>query len=548
MVAAAENSGIQSSAPVSLIGKSVGGSYTITKFLAEGGMGAVYLASSSLLAGKLAAVKVLSAECTNDEASMNRFLAELFVTGKLQDPNIVKVFDAGRFPDGRMYMLMEYCAGGSLDELLARKGALPFDEIVNLIGPVASVLDEAHHEAKITHRDIKPANVLLVQEPGGPLRARLGDFGIAKLHLDRLHGHKETMQLLGSPGYFSPEQGDTKRGSGNVDHRSDVYALASMLYEMVTGQRPYPAGNIYQLIEAVARNQPIVLPRILRGDLPKECEEVIMEGLAHDREVRVQTVKELVTRFAAGIPNGTALLAYAAPRLVRSTAEPTAKTISGALGPAAIQWSAAVDASARAASAREAITAKRTRHIQALILAAVAVGCLSVGVLFERMRHGRAPAQVVAVAPVPVDAPSMAVNAVSPPIAKPAAAIDAAPVVAAVAVAPPPPLDAPLKVAPDAPVDARPPVPVLIDAAPANVASVPKPPVAAATKGTLVVKVEPFADVVIDGTLVGAAPVTRQLTAGDHTVRLTGPNDRTETIRVRIAAGKTQLIRRMWQE
>jgi hypothetical protein len=88
----------------------------------------------------------------------------------------------------------------------------------------------------------------------------------------------------------------------------------------------------------------------------------------------------------------------------------------------------------------------------------------------------------------------------------------------------------------------------LIDAAPANVASVPKPPVAAATKGTLVVKVEPFADVVIDGTLVGAAPVTRQLTAGDHTVRLTGPNDRTETIRVRIAAGKTQLIRRMWQE
>jgi hypothetical protein len=321
-----------------------------------------------------------------------------------------------------------------------------------------------------------------------------------------------------------------------------------MLYEMVTGQRPYPAGNIYQLIEAVARNQPIVLPRILRGDLPKECEEVIMEGLAHDREVRVQTVKELVTRFAAGIPNGTALLAYAAPRLVRSTAEPTAKTISGALGPAAIQWSAAVDASARAASAREAITAKRTRHIQALILAAVAVGCLSVGVLFERMRHGRAPAQVVAVAPVPVDAPSMAVNAVSPPIAKPAAAIDAAPVVAAVAVAPPPPLDAPLKVAPDAPVDARPPVPVLIDAAPANVASVPKPPVAAATKGTLVVKVEPFADVVIDGTLVGAAPVTRQLTAGDHTVRLTGPNDRTETIRVRIAAGKTQLIRRMWQE
>ncbi|HPH64297.1 MAG TPA: protein kinase [Kofleriaceae bacterium] len=540
MVAAAENSGSKSGAPVSLIGKSVGGSYTITKFLAEGGMGAVYLASSSLLAGKLAAVKVLSAECTEDEASMNRFLAELFVTGKLQDPNIVKVFDAGRFPDGRMYMLMEYCAGGSLDELLARKGALPFDEIVNLIGPVASVLDEAHHEAKITHRDIKPANVLLVQEPGGPLRARLGDFGIAKLHLDRLHGHKETMQLLGSPGYFSPEQGDTKRGSGNVDHRSDVYALASMLYEMVTGQRPYPAGNVYQLIEAVARNQPIVLPRILRSDLPKECEEVIMEGLAHDREVRVQTVKELVTRFAAGIPNGTALLAYAAPRLVRSTAEPTAKTISGALGPAAIQWSAAVDASARAASARAISTARMPRKMQWVMLLAAAIGCLSVGVLIGRMRRASAPAQ--ASGAFIVDAPSVAVSPQQPNvIAATKPAVPDAPVLdAPVLDASPPDAPAPMR-AIDAPTKAAVATP---DAPPVSVKPAPKP--AVATMGVLAVNVTPFAEVAIDGVAIGSTPLRHKLTVGVHRVTLAGPNERTETVVVNINGAKPTTIARKW--
>ena len=538
MVAAAENSGSKSGAPVSLIGKSVGGSYTITKFLAEGGMGAVYLASSSLLAGKLAAVKVLSAECTEDEASMERFLAELFVTGKLQDPNIVKVFDAGRFPDGRLYMLMEYCAGGSLDELLARKGALPFDEIVNLIGPVASVLDEAHHEAKITHRDIKPANVLLVQEPGGPLRARLGDFGIAKLHVDRMHGHKETMQLLGSPGYFAPEQGDTKRGSGNVDHRTDVYALASMLYEMVTGQRPYPGNNMFQLIEAVARNQPIALPRILRGDLPKECEDVIMQGLAHNREERIQTVKELVTRFAAGIPNGTALLAYAAPRLVRSTAEPTAKTISGALGPAAIQWSAAVDASARAASARAISTARMPRKMQWAMLLAVAIGCLSIGVLVGRMRRAGAPAHAKS-APT-VDAPSVAVSdqpltigATKPVVFD--ASLPAAPVLDA------PPPDAPV---PTKAIDA----PVAVAAGPdaplASPKPTPKPTLA--TMGLLVVNVTPFAEVAIDGVAIGSTPLRHKLTVGVHRVTLAGPNERTETVVVNVNGAKPTTIARKW--
>ncbi len=534
----------------SLVGEPVGGSYVITKLLGEGGMGAVYLASSQMLAGKPAAVKVLLAECSEDPESMSRFRAEVFAAGKIHDPNIVKVFDAGHLPDGRMYMLMEYCSGGSLEELLERKGALPLDEIVNLIGPVASVLDEAHHEAKITHRDIKPANILLVQEPGSPLRSRLGDFGIAKLHFDKIDARTGTKSIMGSPGYMAPEQCDAVRGSGAVDHRADVYALASVLYQMTTGRRPYLGNSLYQLIESVANNRPIPRPRTLRPELPQECDDAIMAGLAHNREARIQTVKELVSSFAAGVPNGDAMLAYVAPRLVRSTLAPTAKTISGAIGPAALQWTAAVDASARAVSAKADTTSRRTRTKLGLVMAALAVGGLSAGVLLERVRNGRKSAPIVAGASI--DAP--VVQAAASQVASPrVVSIDAPPAADAPAVAmAPPPVDAtrPSLVI-DAPIDAR---PIMVDAAVANPIVTPstKPPApkpqikAAPTTGTLLVRVEPFADVSIDGVAKGPAPINTQLSAGPHEIVLVGPSRRREVVTIRIVAGKKTVVERNW--
>jgi eukaryotic-like serine/threonine-protein kinase len=145
-------------------------------------------------------------------------------------------------------------------------------------------------------RDIKPANILLVQEPGSPLRSRLGDFGIAKLHFDKLDARPGTKNLMGSPGYMAPEQCDAERGSGAVDHRADVYALASVLYQMTTGRRPYPGNSLYHLIESVANNRPIPRPNTLLLDLPQACDDAIMDGLVHDREKRIQTAKELVPR------------------------------------------------------------------------------------------------------------------------------------------------------------------------------------------------------------------------------------------------------------
>ncbi|MBP9086304.1 MAG: serine/threonine protein kinase [Kofleriaceae bacterium] len=557
----------------SLIGEAVGGSYVISQRLGEGGMGVVYLASSKMLAGKPAAVKVLLRECSDDPEAMSRFRAEVFAAGKIHDPNIVKVFDAGHLPDGRMYMLMEYCSGGSLEELLARKGALPLEEIVNLLGPVASVLDEAHHDAKITHRDIKPANILLVHEAGSPLRSRLGDFGIAKLHFDKLDTRAGTRNLLGSPGYMAPEQCDLTRGSGDVDHRADVYALASVLYQMTTGQRPYTGTSLYQLIENVANNRPIPRPRTLRPDLPKACDDAIMDGLAHNRDARIQTVKELALRFAAGVPNGESLLAFVAPRLVRSRLAPTDKTISGDIGAAAMQWSHA--------HAADTAAARSKRKRQGLAVALGVVCSLGLGVVAGRLssssnhaatRH----ADVVAVAPVlrPVTVPVLDVPGTPMPATQVAAAVAPAIVAAAPVAAAPGSVE--VSVLSDASVaqavDARPvaapvaaPVTAPVTAAVASAVAVAVPaakPVAAApvvkvrppavkpavakTVGTLLVRVEPFAEVSIDGVYQGPAPVQTQLSIGRHEVTLVGPAKHREIVEIKIVAGKKVVVERNW--
>ena len=545
----------------SLIGEAVGGSYVISKRLGEGGMGVVYLAASKMLAGKSAAVKVLLRECSDDPEAMSRFRAEVFAAGKIHDPNIVKVFDAGYLPDGRMYMLMEYCSGGSLEELLERKGALPLDEIVNLLGPVASVLDEAHHQAKITHRDIKPANILLVHEAGSPLRSRLGDFGIAKLHFDKLDTRAGTRNLLGSPGYMAPEQCDLARGSGDVDHRADVYALASVLYQMTTGQRPYTGNSIYALIENVANNRPIARPRTLRPDLPKACDDAIMDGLAHNRDVRIQTVKDLALRFAAGVPNGESLLAFVAPRLMRSSLAPTDKTISGDIGAAALQWSHA--------RAVDTAASRTKRKWQGLAVALSVIGSLGVGVVAGRWsQSATGAARATDVATVAPTATAVATSI--PPLSGPPASSSPGRGPAVPVAVPPPPVPIPSSagaaVAVASPPDAPPAGPGLqtADAALPLVAVVPpakpvaagpvvkvkaapiRPVVVAKLVGTLLVRVEPFAEVSVDGVARGPAPVQLQLPLGSHAITLVGPNKRREVVEIQITAGKKVVVERNW--
>jgi serine/threonine protein kinase len=135
-----------------VIGQRCGGSYVITSVLGVGGMGAVYLATNEMLAGKSAAVKVLLPELTRRSEGLARFRAEVYAAGKIDDPNIVKVFDAGELDGRRLYMLMEFCAHGSLAGLLEKRGPLPLDLILTIACPIGSALHTAHFQGRCARR------------------------------------------------------------------------------------------------------------------------------------------------------------------------------------------------------------------------------------------------------------------------------------------------------------------------------------------------------------------------------------------------------------
>ena len=558
-----------------LLGEQCGGSYIITSPLGEGGMGIVYRAVSALLAGKEAAVKVLHQEVARKPEAVARFRAEVYAAGRIIDPNIVRVFDAGTLEDGRLYMMMEYCAGGSLASLLEKQGPLPFDLVVTIMAPICSALDAAHNEAKITHRDIKPANILLVSELGGPMRAKLADFGIAKLHDAQLEFglRTGTKKILGSPGYMAPEQ---CAGRAGVDHRVDIYALGSLLYEAVTGQRPYPSNNLFELINNTVHNAPYPRPSELRRDLPPEWENVILACLAHRREDRIQSVKEVIHRLARATPNGEALMGFVAPRLVDHKIAPTAITITDGIGPAATQW-------ATHWSGSDAYTAGRRRNMHlARTLATLGLGALlgggAVGVVMSLagdMPAGEAEPAVVAPPPgrpaveppdaaLPLDAARVAASDASeaPRDAALAVLVDAASTGATSAVSADAAVDAARVAAPS--IDAA----IQFDAAVMVMvvpdASVPRPPppgpgssgpradkpvrvsAAPASPGTLRVIVDPWADVTIAGRKEAfTTPGTIPLPAGTYRVVLT-KGTKKETIDVKINPNQVTTITRTW--
>lgn len=332
----------QTPLPGDLKGLRCGGSYEIVELLGEGGMGQVWRARSRDLGGKAAAVKVLLREVNDRPEALARFTQEISAIGAitaLKENNVVEVYDTGLLAgDGRRYMLMEFCSGGSLESLLAEKGPLSLELTFIILGQVASALAAAH-EADIVHRDFKPANILLIKQYGY-IRAKLSDFGIAKLIGDKLDDalfRTQSMKVLGSADYMAPEQANPRRGS-RVDHRIDVYAFGVVLYRCVTGRTPYDSRSIADAIVNVSRGMPFKRPSELRGGVPPALDDLIMGCLAHDRDGRIQSIDEVMRRFAEAIPTGLALLPYVAPRFVTKEAAPTADTISDGIGPALTKW------------------------------------------------------------------------------------------------------------------------------------------------------------------------------------------------------------------
>ena len=270
----------------SLIGQSLG-RYHILEQLGEGGMATVYKAFDTRLEANVA-VKVIRTERLAPEIAgraLMRFEREAKALAQLTHPNIVKVTDYGEF-EGQPYLVMPYLEGGTLKELLHARGAYPWQEAARLILPVASALEYAHQHNTI-HRDVKPSNILIT-DSGEPM---ISDFGVAKIIDD-----ETTMDLtgtsatVGTPEYMAPEQVVSK----SVDFRADIYALGVVVYEMITGRRPFQADTPMAVLFKHA-SEPLPRPKLFVPDLPERVEQVLIKALAKKPEDRYQKMSELAT-------------------------------------------------------------------------------------------------------------------------------------------------------------------------------------------------------------------------------------------------------------
>lgn len=275
-------------------GTLVAGKFRILRKIGMGGMGAVYEVLHEYTKHRRA-LKVLHPNFARMPAIVTRFLREASAAGRIGNPHIVETFDAGSLESGEPYIVMELMSGRSLDSLLAERGKLDVFEAIGYVRQACRGLEAAHH-AGIIHRDLKPDNLFI--EPG-PF-VKILDFGISKFDAT-LTGNAQLTRagaMLGTPFYMSPEQ---VRGTDGVDVRTDVYSLAAVLYECVTGNKPFSAATIEQLAVAIHTGHYEPVSRY-RGDVPAGFAEVLAKGLASNRDDRYPTVRAFGDALAVFSP------------------------------------------------------------------------------------------------------------------------------------------------------------------------------------------------------------------------------------------------------
>ena len=271
------------------------GEYKIERKIGQGGMGVVYAAIHPLI-GKKAAIKVISAELGTDTVVAERFVQEARSVNQIGHPNIVDVFAFGKLPDGRNYFVMEMLQGESLRERLNRT-FIPLAEGLQILDEIVSAL-EAAHEKQIVHRDLKPDNVFLTNVRSSYIVVKLLDFGIAKLVTATGISKTTTGEMIGTPGYLSPEQA---RGR-NVDYRTDIYALGCMMYEVVTGRIPFIAESAMDIV-LMHISTPPSPPSTINPSLPPALDQLILETLDKDPERR-PSLAEVRNVFAELVATG----------------------------------------------------------------------------------------------------------------------------------------------------------------------------------------------------------------------------------------------------
>lgn len=281
---------------INLAGQVLEGRYKIVKKVGEGGMSFVYLATD-VATNHRYAIKVLSSALSQDDTAMARLKREASLGMRLEHPNICHIIRLGETEDGLVYVVMPFVEGEILSDRNQRLGVLPPDQTVPLVRDIAEGLHFAH-QLRIVHRDLKPENIMVTKNPEGGERAVVMDFGLAKERRVGAEIQKltSTGTILGTPEFMSPEQ---LRGKP-LDPRTDVYSLALMTYEMLTGKLPFVGRTQQETMIARLRSDPIPLRQMKPElNLPESLEKAIGKALSRDPDGRYPTTLE----FAAALEN-----------------------------------------------------------------------------------------------------------------------------------------------------------------------------------------------------------------------------------------------------
>jgi len=272
----------------SQVGKTIG-NYKVVQQIGEGGMGVVYLAEHPVI-GRKVAIKLLHSSFARDSETVARFFNEARAIHLIAHPNIVEILDFGQTSDGQPYFIMEFLQGQSLADRITR-GPLPTNEAVAIVTQICDAL-QAAHDKNIIHRDLKPHNVYLVGPTVKPI-VKILDFGVAKMttgwNTSDSGGQSvktRTGSLMGTPLYMSPEQ---CRGSGKLDHRTDIYSLAVILFEMISGHPPFVAEGVGELFAKHMLEPPPSLAEVAPRT-PPHVVRAVMRALSKNLEDRFPTM------------------------------------------------------------------------------------------------------------------------------------------------------------------------------------------------------------------------------------------------------------------
>jgi serine/threonine-protein kinase len=271
-----------------LIGARLDGRYRITGVLGRGGMGIVYEGVHEQL-GRAVAIKVLGPNTATDPIVVERFLREARIASGLGHGNIVDVSDLGRLPDGRPYLVMPKVTGADFATLLEREGPQSPSRVAHLLRGAASALDLVHAKG-LVHRDVKPENLMHVVREDGTETVMLMDFGIASLMTSNAARLTADGMLCGTPAYVAPELVST----GDFDHRADVYALATVAFEMITGRLPFDDSNPLRILPMKTMRDAPTLGAVTKRAFGDAIERVVARGLQRDPELRYQSAGALI--------------------------------------------------------------------------------------------------------------------------------------------------------------------------------------------------------------------------------------------------------------